>query len=153
MISSYVGHRNANWFCLPVPQCQMHKCTFSALASKHLHRTAPHKCRKTIKFSGHKVRTNQTGTRLFSASRVHCSETHTSQAELAATRHETLTLQHKVENILDPVFKVGERPSDLPRTVQTVDFWRVVLSDTFENLSIAAERPARVVGKVYSPSL
>jgi hypothetical protein len=63
-------------------------------------------------------------------------------------RHEALTLQHKVENLLEPVFRVGERPSGLPCTIQ---IWRDILSDAFDNLSTAADRPARVVGKFRLP--
>ncbi|KAF9452738.1 hypothetical protein P691DRAFT_783294 [Macrolepiota fuliginosa MF-IS2] len=85
---------------------------------------------------------NQPHTRLLSTSQRRCSNT---QAELATTRHEALTLEHKIENLLEPVSKVGERPSDLTRTVEITEFWKDVLSDAFENLSTAAERPARVV--------
>ncbi|XP_006460768.1 hypothetical protein AGABI2DRAFT_203958 [Agaricus bisporus var. bisporus H97] len=72
----------------------------------------------------------------FSTSRPRCSEPQDT------TRHEALTLQHKAENLLEPVFKVIERPSGLPRTTA---IWRDILSDTFENLSSAVNRPARVV--------
>lgn len=128
---------------------QMHKCTFSALAPKRLPRKVPRKCRQNVKLPGCKLGPNQPGIRPFSTSTV-CSS-NASQAELATTRHKALTVQHKIENLLEPTFEVGERPSDLPRTAGAVAFWRDVLSDTFENLSTAAERPARVAGTVQFP--
>lgn len=123
----------------------MHKCT---LPPKHIPRSVALNSRQNGNFFSHTTRPNVPRIRSFSTSRVQCSNITTSQAELATTRHEALTLQHKTENLLESVFKVGERPSDLSWTAETREFWRDILSDTFENLSTAAERSARVVGKV-----
>ncbi|KXN90994.1 hypothetical protein AN958_03061 [Leucoagaricus sp. SymC.cos] len=120
----------------------MHKCTCPRSLPKHFPRPLTWKFRQNGKFSTSALRLNERQTRSFSTSRTNAQGT---DAKLAQTRHEALTLQHKTENILEPVFKVAERPSDILSKMNAVSFWRDVLSDTFENLSSGAERPARVV--------
>ena len=106
-----------------------------------------HKCTRLPKQLVHKSRKESARRpRLFSTStkRLVTLPTH-----LAAKKHEALTLLYKTENLLEPVFKVAERPSDIQSRNRnaSVDFWRDILSDTFENLSTGAERPARIVGE------
>lgn len=123
----------------------MHKCTLPSHLPKDFPRQLARKCRQNGKSLNYVPRPNEQRIRPFSVSRARST---TLQTDLATTKHEALTLQHKTENLLEPVFKVAERPSNTGSSVAAVSLWRDVLSDTFENLSTGAERPARVV--VYS---
>lgn len=80
----------------------------------------------------------------FASSTTTILSTNTAEQELAG-RPEPLTLLHKTRNLLPRV--LGDARSSFQQYNETGDILDSVLSGAYDDLSIASERPAKILGR------